>query len=247
MTFIPFIDFIESNKIQSARLTVMKDTMTTSTAPLQKLPPAQPIKLHRAAISGHAHRVELFMSLLGLPFELVNVDLAAGAHKKPEFLALNPFGQVPVMVDGDVTLADSNAILVYLALRYANDAEQWLPTEPVAAAEVQRWFSVAAGLVAFGPATARRIALFKQAISTDEAVARSHGLFAVMEQQLTQSAFLAGSKPTLADVANYSYIARAPEGNVSLVSYPHVRAWLARIEALPGFLPILKSPVGLPE
>lgn len=225
----------------------MKVNMTTSAVPLQKSPPSQPIKLYRAAISGHAHRVELFMSLLGLPFELVNVDLAAGAHKKPEFLAINPFGQVPVMVDGDVTLADSNAILVYLALRYAHDAEQWLPTEPVAAAAVQRWFSVAAGLVAFGPATARRIMLFKQAVNADEAMTRSHALFTVMEQQLAQSAFLAGSKPTLADIANYSYVARAPEGNVSLVGYPHLRAWLARIEALPGFLPMLKSPVGLVE
>ena len=71
------------------------------------------------------------MSLLGLPFELIDVDLAARAHKKPEFLAINPFGQVPVMVDGDVTLADSNAILVYLTLRYAADAEQWLSSEPV--------------------------------------------------------------------------------------------------------------------
>lgn len=225
----------------------MKVNMTTFTAPLQKSPPSQAIKLYRAAISGHAHRVELFMSLLGLPFELVDVDLAGGAHKKPEFLAINPFGQVPVMVDGDVTLADSNAILVYLAVRYAKDAQQWLPAEPVAAAAVQRWLSVAAGLLAFGPATARRITLFKQAISTDEAMARSHALFAVMEQQLGQSAFLTGAVPTLADIANYSYVARAPEGHVSLVNYPNVRAWLARIEALPGFLPMLKSPIGLSE
>lgn len=221
--------------------------MTTPAALVQKAPPAQPIKLYRAAISGHSHRVELFLSLLGLPHELIDVDLAAGAHKKPEFLAINSFGQVPVMVDGDVTLADSNAILVYLAQRYAVDAQQWWPAEPVAAAHVQRWLSVAAGLLAFGPATARRITLFKQAISTDEAVARSHALFAVMEQQLGASAFLVGSKPTLADIANYSYVARAPEGHVSLVNYPNLRAWLARIEALPGFVPMVKLPIGLPE
>ena len=221
--------------------------MNTNTVSPPKNLPAQPIKLYRAAISGHAHRVELFLSLLDLPFELIHVDLAAGAHKKPEFLAINPFGQVPVMVDGDVTLADSNAILVYLTLRYAAHAEQWLPTEPVAAAAVQRWLSVAAGLLAFGPAAARRIALFKQTISADEAIARSHALFAVMEQQLALSAFLVGSTPTLADIANYSYVARAPEGNVSLIGYPNLRAWLARIEALPGFVPMVKTPIGLPE
>ena len=209
--------------------------------------PAQPIKLHRAAVSGHTHRVELFLSLLGLPFEIVNVDLAAGAHKKPEFLAMNAFGQVPVIQDGDVTLADSNAILVYLARSYAPDAEQWLPSAPLAAAQVQRWLSVAAGPLAFGAAYARVINLFKLPASPDDAIARAHGLFKVMEQQLGQAAFLTGSTPTLADVANYSYVARAPEGGVSLLGYPHLCAWLARIEALPGFVPMVKTPIGLAE
>ena len=120
--------------------------------------PAQPIKLYRAAVSGHCHRVELFLSLLGLPFELIDVDVAAKAQKEPEFLKMNPFGQVPVIQDGDVTLADSNAILVYLMHKYAND--QWISPDPVLAAQVQSWLSVAAGLVAFGPAAARAIILF---------------------------------------------------------------------------------------
>ena len=77
------------------------------------------ITLHRMALSGHCHRVELFLSLLGVPYRLVDVDLAKGEHKKPEFLAMNPFGQVPVLQDGDVTLGDSNAILVYLEAKYA--------------------------------------------------------------------------------------------------------------------------------
>jgi glutathione S-transferase len=111
--------------------------------------PSQAIRLHRMALSGHCHRVELFLSLLRLPHELIDVDLAAGEHKSPAFLARNPFGQVPVLEDGDVTLADSNAILVYLEGRYAPGA--WLPKEPLAAARVQRWLSVAAGPLAFGP------------------------------------------------------------------------------------------------
>jgi glutathione S-transferase len=221
--------------------------MTTNSVSAPKTLPAQPIKLYRAAVSGHAHRVELFLSLLGLPFELVNVDLAAGAHKQAGFLAMNPFGQVPVIQDGPFTLADSNAILVYLTRSYAANAEQWLPSEPLAAAHVQRWLSVAAGPLAFGPAYARVIQLFKSPASPDDAIARAHGLFKVMEQQLGASAFLAGSTVTLADVANYSYVARAPEGNVSLLGYPNLRAWLARIEALPGFVPMVKTPIGLPE
>ena len=207
--------------------------------------PAQAIQLHRSAISGHSHRVELFLSLLGLPFERVDVDLAAGAHKSPAFLAMNAFGQVPVIQDGDVTVADSNAILVYLASRYAADPDQWLPRDPMAAAAVQRWLSVAAGPLAFGPAAARVVQIFKRADDTAPWIARAHGLFKVMEEQLGQSPFLAGSVPTLADIANYTYVAHAPEGYVLLDSYPQLRAWLARIEALPGFVPMVRSPVGL--
>ena len=210
-----------------------------------KTPPAQPIRLYHSAVSGHSHRVELFLSLLGLPFELLDVNLKAGAHKQPDFLALNPFGQVPVIQDGNVTLADSNAILVYLTMRYATDASRWLPAEPLAAANVQRWLSVAAGQLAFGPAAARVIQLFKSPASPDEAIARAHGLLGVMEAQLAKTPFLTGDTATLADIANYSYVAMAPEGNVSLDAYPGVRAWLSRIESLPRFVPMVQTPIGL--
>ena len=205
--------------------------------------PAQAIKLHRFRLSGHSHRVELFLSLLDLPFELIDVDLPAKAHKTPAYLQMNPFGQVPVIQDGEVTLADSNAILVYLASKYGH--EQWLPRDPAGAAAVQRWLTVAAGLVAFGPAAARAINLFKRPLNADEVIERSNNLFAVMEKELQKSAFLAGDTPTIADIANYSYIALAPEGNVSLAPYPHLRNWLARIEGLPRFVPMPWSAVGL--
>lgn len=205
--------------------------------------PVRPIKLHRFFLSGHSHRVELFLSLLKLPYELVDVDLAANAHKQPAFLAMNAFGQVPVIQDGEITLADSNAILVYLAGKY--DAGEWLPRDPVAAAAVQRWLSVAAGQVASGPAKARRATLFKAPVNAEEAIAQAHDLFAVMEAELNTSPFLAGNTPTIADIANYSYIAHAPEGNISLEPYPNLRNWLKRIEALPGFVPMTSSKVGL--
>jgi glutathione S-transferase len=201
--------------------------------------PPHPIKLYRAAVSGHSHRVELFLSLLGLPFELIDVNLAAGEQKTPEFLKMNPFGQIPVIQDGSVTLADSNAILVYLAQRYG--ADPWLPQEPVRAARVQSWLSVASGLVAFGPAAARAIVLFARPYNADEVIARAQGLFAVMEQALQQQDFLVGNQVTIADVANYAYVARAPEGNISLEPFPHIRAWLARIEELPGFVSMMRS------
>lgn len=182
-------------------------------------------------------------TVFDLPVELIEVDLAAGAQKTPTYLEMNPFGQVPVIRDGEVTLADSNAILVYLASKYAD--EQWLPREPARAAAVQRWLSVSAGLVAFGPAAARLITLFKAPFNAGEVIGRANGLFAVMEKELRKSAFLAGDVPTIADVANYSYIAHAPEGNVSLTPYPHLRNWLARIESLPRFVPMARSAIGV--
>ncbi|WP_411835933.1 glutathione S-transferase family protein [Pseudomonas chlororaphis subsp. aurantiaca] len=201
------------------------------------------IKLYNFPRSGHAHRVELMLSLLGLPVELVFVDLAKGEHKQAEFLALNSFGQVPVIDDQGVVLADSNAILVYLAQKYGQG--RWLPSDPVGAARVQRWLSVAAGPIAFGPAVARLITVFGAQRNAEEAIARSHALLEVVEQELTASPYLAGSEPTIADIAGYSYIAHAPEGNVSLADYPQVRAWLARIEALPGFVGMPRTAVGL--
>lgn len=206
-------------------------------------PANAPIRLHGMSLSGHSHRVELFLSLLGLPFEKIEVNLMAGEQKQPPFLAKNAFGQVPVIEDGDVSLADSNAILVYLAQKYAPG--EWLPLDPLGAARVQRWLSVAAGPLAFGAAAARVIVVFKRPDDPAPAIARANQLLRVMDGELAQSPFLAGPKPTIADIANYTYVAHAPEGNVSLEPYPNVREWLARVEALPRFVPMKRSAVGL--
>ncbi len=201
------------------------------------------VKLYRHPLSGHSHRVELMLSLLDVPTELVFVDLMKGAHKTPEFLALNRFGQVPVIDDNGTVLADSNGILVYLASKYGNG--QWLPNDPVEQAKVQRWLSVAAGQISSGPATARLITVFGAGYDAADAIKRSHALLQVMEYELANSAFLAGDKATVADVAAYTYVAHAPEGNVSLEDYPNVRAWLARVEALPKFVGMQRTAVGL--
>jgi glutathione S-transferase len=206
--------------------------------------PTHPLRLHRHRLSGHSHRAELMLALLGLPYELVDIDLVGRAHKGPDFLAMNAFGQIPVLKDGDVTLADSNAILVYLAGTYGDPS--WLPRSPLGAAAVQRWLSVAAGQLAHGPAAARLANVFGASPPAADLVARSHALLAVVQGHLESGApFLAADHPTIADVALYTYVAHAPEGGVSLADYPAVRAWLGRIEALPGFVPMVPSPVGL--
>ena len=201
------------------------------------------MKIHHVPLSGHAHRAVLFASLLGLEPELVEVDLAAGAHKQPEFLALNPFGQVPVLEDDGVVVADSNAILVYLAKKTGRT--DWLPEDPAGAAAVQRWLSVAAGELAYGPCAARLITVFGADFDAEEVIARAHVLLARLERHLSGRQWLAADHPTIADVALYSYLARAPEGNVDLSAYGQVRAFLARIEALPGFVAIPETPAGL--
>jgi len=201
------------------------------------------MKLYHFPLSGHAHRARLFISLLGIPCELVEVDLRSGAHKKPEFLALNPFGQVPVLDDDGTIISDSNAILVYLATKLGRT--DWLPADAKGAAAVQRWLSVAAGDLAFGPAAARLITVFGAKHNPEDVIARAHLLLKRLEEHLADRDWVAGTKPTIADVALYSYLSSAPEGNVELSAYPRVVAFLRRIEALPGFVPFAKSAAGL--
>ena len=204
------------------------------------------MRLYSFALSGHAHRVRLFLSLIGSQADVVDLDLGAGEHKTPEFLALNSFGQVPVLIDDEVVLADSNAILVYLAKKF--ERSDWLPEAPAQAAQVQRWLSVAAGQIAFGPAAARLVTLFGASFDADTVIARAHAVLRVVDGELTAREWIAlPGSPTIADVALYSYIASAPEGNVDLSPYPAVRQWLERVEALPGFVPFQKSAIGLAE
>ena len=200
------------------------------------------IRIHRHALSGHCHRVELFAGLAGIDHELVDVDLAAGEHKQEPFLSLNPFAKVPVIEDGGTVISDSNAILVYLAKKYAPD---WLPEDAAEAAEVQKFLSLAAGDIAYGPAAARLVTVFGAGLDADVAKGIAATVFGKLEKHLEGRSFLAGDRPTIADVAIYSYTAHAPEGNVSLQDYPNIRALLARIEGLNGFVSMQATKVGL--
>jgi glutathione S-transferase len=192
------------------------------------------MKLYSFRLSGHAHRARLFLSLLGVPYDEIEIDLTSGAHKRADFLRLNAFGQVPVLEDDGVVVPDSNAILVYLARKFGRS--DWLPEEPAAAAAVQRWLSVAAGQLAHGPAQARLIAVFKAPFRREEVIPRAHAILRLIDDQLGAGDFLCGPRPTIADVALYSYVVRAPEGDVALDDYLNIRRWLAAIEALPGFV-----------
>lgn len=197
------------------------------------------MKLYHLPLSGHSHRAHLFLSLLGVPHEVVLVDFAGGEHKSPAFLRLNPFGQIPVLDDDGTIVPDSNAILVYLAKKFRRD--DWLPEDPLGAARVQRWLSVAAGQIAFGPAAARLVTRFGASFNPEEVIARAHAILKLIDAELAHRDWLAADRATIADVALYSYIVAAPEGGVDILPYANVIAWLRRIEALPGFAPFCRS------
>ncbi|RZF26995.1 glutathione S-transferase [Paraburkholderia sp. UYCP14C] len=205
--------------------------------------PAEPIKLYTTLLSGHGHRVKLFLTLLDLPFEVIELDMKAGENRTPEYLALNPFGQVPTIQDGELTLFDSNAILVYLAKRYGDAS--WLPDDPLGAAAVQRWLSLAAGQIAYGPCAARLVTVFGAPLDHERAKKIAIKLFDVIDEELAGKRFVAGEHVTVADIAAHTYIAHAPEGGVSLRPYPNICAWLRRVEALPRFIAMPSTKAGL--
>lgn len=201
------------------------------------------MKLYYHPISGHAHRARLFLSLIEAEVDIIEVNLAKGEHKAPEYLAMDRFGQVPLLDDDGTIIADSNAIMVYAAKKFGRT--DWLPEDALGAARVQRWLAVAAGHIAFGPAAARLITIFKAGFNPQEVIDRAHNILKLIEAEFEGREWIAADHPTIADVALYSYIARAPEGNVDLAPYANVRAWLERIEALPGFVEFGRTPVGL--
>jgi glutathione S-transferase len=196
--------------------------------------PGKPITLYGFKLSGHSHRAELILRLLDLPYRFEEVDIFNGAQRSDAFGVLNPFRTVPVIDDDGIVVADSVAILVYLASRY-DAARHWLPADPVGQARVQRWLSVAQNQIAHGPAMARVIQRFKRPYNLEAAQAIAGRLFPVLDAELSKQDFLVSRRPTIADVALYSYTAAAPEGGIDLAPYPAIRRWLNRIEALPRF------------
>lgn len=195
------------------------------------------IKLYGHELSGNSYKVRLFLELLNLDYEWVFVDLLKAEHKSSEYLALNPFGQVPLLVDDEVTLADAQAILVYLARKYGGD--QWLPLEPLALSQVVRWLSTTAGEVRQGPENARLYHLFgAKAINIERAHQKSTDILVQLEKRLDAHTWLEFERPTIADIAVFPYVALARDGKVDLTPYPNVLSWIERVKQLPGFIPM---------
>jgi glutathione S-transferase len=171
-------------------------------------------------------------ALLGVPLEVVPVDFLAGAHKQSPLIDLNPFGEIPVFVDGDVTLRDSQAILVYIARKWGG--ETWLPTEAAAMAQVVQWLMVAENEIARGPNDARLCDKFGAKLDARIAREKAARILSIMEDHLARRQWLVLDRPTIADIACMPYVALGHEGGISLQSYPAVKTWVERVKALPG-------------
>jgi glutathione S-transferase len=174
------------------------------------------------------------LSLLEKEYQTIAVNLQAGEHKTPEFLQINPFGQIPVLEDGEQVIWDSQAILVYLARRYGG--EDWLPTEAGAMSQVLKWLSVAAKEIQNSFMAARAYFLLNKPLDISLAQQTAHEVLKVMEAHLGDRLWLEVDRPTIADIACFPYIALASEGKIALQAYPNVVAWIERVKQLPNYV-----------
>lgn len=193
--------------------------------------------------SGNAYKVELMLRLLRLPYQTRRVDLGRDEHRTAEFLARNLFGQIPVLVDGDIVLTDSHAILLYLAGQYGDPRRHdWAPLDPLSLARTMRWLSVSANEIQNGLALPRAIQLLKWPFDYHQGVRLGYRTLRIMDAHLAEREWLALDHATVADVACYPYVLLAPEGGIDTRPFAHVQLWLQRVESLPDFWPMPRLP-----
>ncbi len=203
------------------------------------------IKLYDAPLSGNCHKVRLFLSLLGLDYETIPVSLPDGANKTPEYLAVNPLGQVPALDDDGVVVRDSQAILVYLAAKYGG--EKWLAkSDPAALGHVCEWLSFCANEMLNGCAVARALVLFNRPGDVEAAREKAKRALGVLDDHLASRDWLVGDAPSIADIANYVYAGLVHQGGIDPYGYANVAAWLGRVEALPGYVGMAALPAPKP-
>lgn len=196
------------------------------------------MRLYDFERSGNCYKIRLLLGMLGLDYERVTVNSGSGETQTPAFKTINPRGQIPVLDDGDLRLWDSQAMLVYLARRYAReraDGGSWLPADPAEEARVMQWLALAENELLCGLARARAILLFKRPFDLAQCQLEGRAGLDVLEGHLREHEWLVGQSATIADIACYPYVALAPEGGISLEPYPSVRAWIKRFAALPAY------------
>jgi len=192
------------------------------------------MKLYDTAASGNCHKVRLCLSMLGIEYETVPVNLLEKEQKTPQHLARHPLGKVPALEDGDLVIWDSQAILVYLGGKFGSP--DWWPADAAGQAQVMQWLAFAVNEMFAGPAMARALLKFKREGDLAGAQSLANDALTVLDGRLSGNDWLALDRPTIADLACYPYAGLVWEGEVSVEPYAAVRAWLKRVEALPGYV-----------
>jgi len=197
------------------------------------------LKLYNRERSGNCYKARLMLSLLGLEYEKVAVH-REGKNRNilpPDYDQLNPLRQLPVLVADGKSYWGTIAILVYLARKHGGTG--WLPDDAEGEGEVTQWLALGQNEIFYGLGRARsmRAKRWHGHGTLEEAHQIAAVALRALDGRLAGHEWLALDRTTIADVACYSYTVFAPEGGVSLKPYPAVRAWLARVQTLPGYLP----------
>ena len=194
------------------------------------------IKLYDFELSGSCYKIRLFLSMLGQQHEAINIDFINKEHKTAKYTALNPFGEIPIMEDGDVRLRDAQAIMVYLAKKF-DKTNAWYPDDAASMAKIQQWLSTGGGEV-MNAAGARLVKILNYPLDLEKLQAGAHRVFKILDDHLAGRQFLELGHPTIGDIACFPYTAMAGEGGIDLFQYKNVLAWIERMKKLPGFIPM---------
>jgi glutathione S-transferase len=203
------------------------------------------IRLHATLQSINAYKVRLLLAILDLPFELVEIDMYGGEHKREPFLSLNPFGQMPALEDGDFHVGDSHACLVYIARRY-DASGQWLPSDAGGEAKVAEWLAKSANEIHQGPWMKRAKIRRPDAITLPDAEidARCDHILGIMDAHLARRDWLALDHPTIADISCYGPISLLDVSGYDTGRWTAVRAWMGRVAGIPGAVDIDGKAIG---
>lgn len=196
-------------------------------------------KVYGMTTSGNCYKVRLVLEQLGLPYEWVEIDVRGGETRRPEYLARNPNGKVPLLeIEPGEYLPESDAILCYLA-----DGSELMPAARLDRARVLEWLFFEQYTHEPNIAVARYIVRYLGAPPESEqkladCIRGGYAALEVMERHLAGCEYFAAGRYTVADIALYAYTHVAGDAGFELDRYPNVSAWLARVRAQPGHVPI---------
>ena len=193
-------------------------------------------KLYDCDISGSCYKIRLFLNILGVSYDAVPVDFVHKEHKTAPYLALNPFGEIPIFEDGELRLRDAQAILIYLARKY-DTSGNWFPEDAKSQGQIAQWLSTGGGEI-MNAAGARLVKVLNYPLDLEKLHAGAKRVFGIMDAHLADREFLELGRPTIADIACFPYTALAGEGGIDLAPYPNVLAWIERMKGLEGFIPM---------